>query len=455
MISLNKTLRELRERGLENTFQRFYSFYQATLTDIADEAQLGRGHIRLESLGYPEDHPDIADVLTPYGGEDFGFYFPPYKGDEVYVSFDHGDISSPMIVGSSWGTRGDAMPKDSDVPAEFVQADGSAPVVRGIKVKVGSALLFDETVDKVKVEMFTGASQGVGKASEQHHKVSLDDTKGEEKVVITTFGGHSTTWQDKDGEVFVKTLTTAGHEIFLDDTGEKIFIKTKDGHQATFDDGLKKIEVLSTGKSSIVIDDNMNSITAKTVGGNMLTLDDALKKIEGLTTGGRIFSMNDLTQQIQLVSPTPPQAVTMSPITGTNISDASPGGVTLVATTGPLVGTGQGVALASAGGAPALIDNSGVSTGNFTGLETRNLIGGSVQTITGTWNLAGPFIASINALFLFLGTGMQLRLVNEDFFATAYNAHYHVATAVGAPTTPPVFGFGIVGTHTTIQTLAS
>ena len=453
IFSLKRTLQEMRDRGLENTFQRFYSHYQATLTDMADESQLGRGCVHVDSIGFPDAHPGFADVFTPYGGCDFGFYFPHYKDDKVYVSFDHGDTSSPMVIGSSWGSRGDAKPEDSDVPAEFVMTDGSAPTVRGIKVKVGSALTFDETTDKVKVEMFTGASQGVGKHSEQHHKISLDDTKDEEKVVITTFGGHSTTWHDKEGEVFVKTLTTGGHEIFMDDTGEKILIKTKDGHQATFDDGNKKIEVISTGKSSITIDDNMNSITAKTVGGNVFTLDDTLKKVEGLTTGGRIFSMNDKTQQIQLLSPSPPQSVVMSPTAGTSVTDASPGGVTVTASAGLLTTSGIGSSATSLGSATNL--TVGLTSSTLIGPESRTLIGGSAQTIIGAWVLAGPFVATINALFIFLGTGVQLRLVNEDFLTKAYNTHFHIATALGAPTSAPVFGLGIVGTHTTVQTLAS
>lgn len=454
-VSISKLFREMRERGLENTFQRFYSFYQATVTDMKDEKQLGRGRVCLDSLGYGTPSPGMADMLTPYGGSDYGFFFPPYKDDVVYVSFDHGDVSSPMIVGSYWGTSGQKRTTDSELPAEFVKSDGSAPTIRGIKVKAGSGLAFHETTDAVKVEMWTGASQGKGQVAEKHHKLTLDDTKDNEKVVLTTFGGHKTTWQDKTGEVYVKTTTIDGHEFLMDDTNKKVLIKTKDGHQALFDDQNKKIEVMSTGLNKITIDDTAKSVTVRTVGGNQFTLDDTLKKIEGLTTGGRTFSMNDLTQMVQVVSPTPPQSVVMSPTLGTTISDASPGGVKVLATAGPLIASGLGTAVTSAGGAPAVITNTGVSTSDFTGLETKNILGGSVQTISGAWTLAGPFVATINALFLFFGTGLQLRLVNEDFFSTAYNAHFHLTTIIGAPTSPPVVGFGIPGTHTTIQTLAS
>jgi hypothetical protein len=454
-MSITKLFRELRERGLENTFQRYYSFYQAKVTDLADAKQTGRGRVLIDSLGFDEAHPGFADVLTPYGGEDYGFFFPPYKDDDVYVVFDHGDTSAPVIVGSYWGTSGQKQPADSEVPAEFVKGDGAEPTVRGIKVKVGSGLAFHETVDAVKVELWTGASQGKGEVAEKHHKLVLDDTKDAEKIVMTSFGGHSTTWHDKAGEVYVRTVTTDGHEFLMDDTGKRVLIKTKDGHQALFDDQNKKIEVMSTGQSKITIDDNVNSIVMETVGGNQITLDDTLQKIEATTTGGRVVSLDDNTQLVRVVSPSPAQSVEISPTAGTTVSDASPGGVTVSATAGPITTTGLGTSSTTSGGAPATTTHTGPSTTTTTGLETKTLSGGSTQTITGAWTLAGSFVATINAISLFFGTGVQLRLVNEEFFTSAYNTHFHISTAPGAPTSAPVFGFGIPGVHTTIQTFAS
>ena len=463
MFSIARLFREMRERGLENTFQRYYANYQAEYTRADDPLQIGRGCVKVESLGFGAPHPGYASTFTPYGGEDFGFYFPPYEGDQVYISFDHGDVNAPMVMGSSWATRGQKRTTDSDLPAEFVKtvlaADGTeagvAPTVRGIKVRKGHGLAFDETDGTSKVEMWTGESRGIGSPAARHHAISLDDTTGEEKVVVTTFGGHKSTWQDKEGSVFVQTLTIGDHEILLDDTNRQILVRTADGHQALFDDAAKKIVVTSTGQSTITIDDNTNSITARTVGGNQFTLDDTLRKIAGLTTGGREFVMDDATQVVRLTSPTPPQSVMMSPATGTTLSDASPSGVQVLATVGPLVATGQGTTMTSAGAAPATVVNTGGSSTTTVGLETKTLLGGSIQAITGLWTLAGGFTANINALFIFLGTGLQLRLVNEQFFASAYNTHFHISGTPGTPTSAPVAGLGIPGTHTTVQTFAS
>ena len=186
-----------------------------------------------------------------------------------------------------------------------------------------------------------------------------------------------------------------------------------------------------------------------------VAISDSLGEISATTPSQRKLTISDTQQTIQAFSPTPPQTITISPTTGTQITDTSPGGATILAAAGPLVGTGQGTAMTSAGGAPALIQNSGVATSDFQGVMTENLLGAQVKTITGSWNVLGGFIGTINAAFLLLGTGLQLRLVNEDFFTTAYGVHFHISAAPGAPTSAPIFGIAVPGTHSTIQTTAS
>ena len=453
--TLSETLKNIRERGLENTFQRFYALYQAKAKSCADPQQQGRARVHVDSLGYPREHPGLADTMSPFASDDAGFFFPPYEDDLVYVSFDHGDHSSPMVVGSFWKTRGQKSVTDTGVPAEFVQADGSAPTVRGIKVKVGSGLAFDETEEAVKVEMWTGASQGVGQVAERHHRVSLDDTTNDEKVVVASFGGHESRWQDKVGEVYLRHKTTDGHEILLDDTGKKILIKSVGEHSITIDDTANTIEATTQSGSRICIDGNVDDITVETPGLNKLLLSDSTKKIEATTAAMRKLVLDDTAQTVKAESLTPPQSIEMSPLTGTKLTDASPFGTTVVATVGPLTATGQGTAVTSAGGAPAVTTNTGVSTANMTGLVTENLLGGQIKNIVGTWSVLGSFVGVINALSLALGSGLQLRLVNENFFASAYNVHFHTTTVAGAPTGPPIFGLGVTGTHTTIQVTAS
>jgi len=453
--TLSQTLTNIRERGLENTFQRFYSFYQSRVKSTADPQQQGRSRVHVDSLGYPREHPEFADTMSPFASDDAGFYFPPYEDDLVYVSFDQGDHSSPMVVGSFWKTRGNRQVSDSGVPAEFVRSDESAPTVRGIKVRVGSGLAFDETEDQVKTEMWTGASQGVGQPAEKHHRVLLDDTTEDEKVVVASFGGHESRWQDKAGEVYLRHKTTDGHEVLLDDTGKKILIKSVGDHAITIDDNANTIEAATQSGSRIFIDGAANDITLETPGQNSVLISDSQMKIEALTTGQRKLALDDALQVIRAESPGGVQVVQVSPLTGTQITDNTAGGVTTLASAGPLISTGQGTAITSAGGAPATINNTGTATSTFQGLMTEDLLGAQTKNVTGTWNVLGGFIGVINALSLALGTGLQLRLVNENFFAAAYNVHTHTTTIAGAPTGPPITGLGVVGTHTTTQVTGS
>jgi len=453
-LTLGQTFRDLRERGMENVFQRFYSLYQAQVTDCADPKQLGRGKVKPDSIGYNEEFP-FADAFSPFASDDAGFFFPPYPNDYVYVSFDHGDVSSPMVMGAHWKTRGQKRPADSGLPAEFVNSDGAAPTKRGIKVKVGSGFLFDETTDQVKVEMWTGESQGVGSEATRHHEVILNDTKDDENILIKTKDGHQTTWRDKAGEVYVETKTIDGHQFLMDDTGKKILIKSKGEHTITIDDNANTIEAATQSGSKITIDGNVNDITLETVGLNKVMISDSQGKISATTPLMREMTISDTLQTIKAFSPLPPQTIEMSPTAGTKITDTSPGGAVILAAAGPLVATGQGTAIASAGGSPALVTNTGTSISNFQGLMTENLLGAQIKTVVGAWSVLGGFIGTINALALLLGTGVQLRLVNENFFSTAYGVHFHLTTIPGAPTSPPIFGLGVVGTHTTIQVTAS
>jgi len=461
-LSLGETFRDMRERGLENVFQRFYSFYQAKFTDAADPQQLGRGAVTADSIGYSEKFL-LADTFSPFASDDAGFFFPPYEDDNVYVTFDHGDISSPMVMGSFWKTRGQRRSADSGLPAEFVKTTtnatgdevGVVPSRRGIKVKVGSGLLFDETADQVKVEVWTGVSQGIGKPSTRNHEVILNDTKDDENVLVKSKGGHQTTWRDKVGEVYVETMTSGKHQFLMDDTGKKILVKSTGAHSITIDDSANTIEAITASKSKILIDGNKNDITLETAALNKVVISDSEGKISATTPLKRELTISDSLQTIKAFSPLPPQTIQMSPVSGTTITDTSALGATILASSGPLTATGQGTVMTSAGGLPAVSTQTGISSSTTTGLKTDVLLGGEIKTITGGWVVNGAFLGAINALALFLGTGVQLRLVNENFFTTAYGVHFHLTTAPGAPTSPPVFGLGIVGTHTTTQVTAS
>jgi uncharacterized protein involved in type VI secretion and phage assembly len=125
-------------------------------------------------------------------GDNRGTFFLPEVGDEVLVSFDHGDITQPYVIGALWNGK--------DKPPEK-NADGKNNV-RVIKSRSG-------------------------------HKIILDDEQGSEKVTI---------------------CTKSGHQIVLDDSADnkKIEIKDKTGTNSILIDSTQhNISILSQMKITI------------------------------------------------------------------------------------------------------------------------------------------------------------------------------------------------------------
>ena len=109
--------------------------------------------------------PDISDfncspwarIATMMAGTNEGSYFLPDIGDEVLVSFEKGDINTPVIVGGLW--NGLAR------PPEFNKGLNAKKM---ISTKTGLKLVFDETPGKqnITLETLTGST------------VTLSDTEG-------------------------------------------------------------------------------------------------------------------------------------------------------------------------------------------------------------------------------------------------------------------------------------
>lgn len=328
-FSITDTLRGIRERGLENIFQRFYSLYQVQVKDCADEQARGRAKILADSLGYLEEFPSFVETFSPFASDDAGLFLPPYPDDQVYVSFDHGDVSSPMVMGSYWKTRGEFKPKDSGLPAEFIKTEkddngdpvGIAPTVRGLKVKAGSALIFDETTDEVRVEMWTGQSQGIGKRAIKNHRVRLDSTKDAGQVVIATFGdenANAQTVSDDDTPTVRDKKELEGrlrHQILMRDTTDDRFVQIKTigtdddkkFHQILLSDKKendeKKIRIKSAEEHFFEIDDEAESSTWSVKNSFLWLLDQKNKLMKGETPDGRRLTFDDQNQAMTMESP--------------------------------------------------------------------------------------------------------------------------------------------------------
>jgi len=141
--------------GGDNGYDRglIHGVVGAKVTSLEDPEELGRVQVMFPWLPKYKDadlSSNWARVATPMGGKERGFFFLPEIDDEVLVTFEHGDVNHPYIVGVLW--------HNTDKPP------------KGTK---GSVLASDKKkVDQRVIRSRSG------------HLIILDDTEGEEQIII-------------------------------------------------------------------------------------------------------------------------------------------------------------------------------------------------------------------------------------------------------------------------------
>lgn len=461
---------------MENVFQRFYGFYQSTVTNCADPQAQSRAKIKPDGIGYSEEF-DFADAYSPFASDDAGFFFPPYEEDQVYVTFDHGDVSSPMIVGSWWKTRGEKGTTDTGLPAEFVVTEtddegnevGAAPTIRGIKVKVGSALVFDETEDDVSVELWSGESQGIGKRATKLHRLRLDSTTDAGQVVLATYGDENSnaeTISDEDSTSERERKELEGrlrHQILMRDTSDDrfVWVKTvgeddeKKFLQILMSDTDKKILVQSSNEHFFEIDDENDKSEWKLKDGFRWLIDQKNKKMLGETTDGRRITLDDDGKKLTLETPLNQtfefsDSETKLEDTGHDINVTGGKNINVESTTDTKI---------TATGA-FNVDATGASTHSYKATLLHDITGSwtakaasAIMQITGSLLMQASQVTIASATVL-AGTGTNLPLVNTQGLIK-FNTHTHIVVGLlpgfALPTTNPM----IPGTDSTVALLGA
>lgn len=123
------------------------------ISSVDDPANLGRVQVRFDWMdGGPES--SWARIAAPMAGSNYGAFFMPQVDDEVLVSFDHGDVSHPYVVGFCWSQAGQP-------PFSAKQTQ------RGIQTVAGHQLVFDDSTSP-KITLTTAGQNAL----------TLDDTAG-------------------------------------------------------------------------------------------------------------------------------------------------------------------------------------------------------------------------------------------------------------------------------------
>ena len=158
---------------------RFYGVYPALVTDLADPDGQGRVRLQLPWSGDEEGrrYEVWARVATLMAGANRGSWFIPDVDDEVLVCFEAGDTRRPYVIGALWNGQ--------DTPPESMDGGGE---------------------NNLKV---LRSRNGV--------KVTLDDSSGQERMVLETPGGQRILL--KDGPGSIELQDSNGNSITLDTAG--------------------------------------------------------------------------------------------------------------------------------------------------------------------------------------------------------------------------------------------
>jgi uncharacterized protein involved in type VI secretion and phage assembly len=154
--------------------KRNYGVAIGVVTNNKDPESLGRVKLKFPWRD-PSDESHWTRVATLMAGKDRGTYFLPEVGDEVLVSFDHGDINQPYVIGALW--NGEDKPPEKN-------ADGKNNT-RIIKSKSGHKIIFNDEQGSEKVEIITkSGSQIILDDSAGNEKIEIKDKTGSNSIII-------------------------------------------------------------------------------------------------------------------------------------------------------------------------------------------------------------------------------------------------------------------------------
>jgi uncharacterized protein involved in type VI secretion and phage assembly len=166
---------------------RWYGVFPALVSDIKDPD--GQGRVKVTLPWSPDTgsgrYEAWARLATMMGGNNRGSWFVPDVNDEVLVVFEAGDPRRPYVIGGLWN--------GSDAPPDSMDGGGqnNRKVLR--------------------------SRNGV--------KITLDDSTGQETMILETPGGQKLTL--KDGPGTVEIVDSNGNSIKLEPTGITINASAK------------------------------------------------------------------------------------------------------------------------------------------------------------------------------------------------------------------------------------
>jgi uncharacterized protein involved in type VI secretion and phage assembly len=208
---------------------RWYGVFPALVSDIKDPD--GQGRVKVLLPWSPDTdgsrYEAWARLATMMGGANRGSWFIPDVNDEVLVTFEGGDPRRPYVIGGLWN--------GSDKPPDSMDGGGN------------------------NYRKVLRSRNGV--------KITLDDTSGQEKLILETPGGQKITM--KDGPGSVEVVDSNGNSIKLESAGITINASAKvtiNASQVAVSAGMVTVDAGMSKFSGVVQADTVitNTIVAST-----------------------------------------------------------------------------------------------------------------------------------------------------------------------------------------------
>lgn len=224
--------------------RRIYGVVYAVVTDNKHpegdyRVKLKFPWIRSSDAGDDEDYiSSWARIISPMASASYGFYCLPEVGDEVVVSFVHGDIRQPVVVGSVFNPKENKMPVGGEATGNKSLKD---PL--GNDIGIGAAAVDNNEAGGDNNARFMQSRSG--------HVLMFDDTDGKESLQIVSKSGHAVVLNDEKDNIAI--VDASGEEyVVFDGENKKIILETKNGDidilckNGTFNVEAKEITTKST-----------------------------------------------------------------------------------------------------------------------------------------------------------------------------------------------------------------
>jgi hypothetical protein len=127
------------EDAVDKLQGKFYGVVTGKVINLLDPMSLGRVQVQLPFIDSIDLSP-WARIALPMAGYGHGSYFIPNIGDEVLVAFEHGDVSSPYIIGSLWNAM---------APPPLLSP---IPQIRANRTLAGNQVVFSEIPPTVTIQ---------------------------------------------------------------------------------------------------------------------------------------------------------------------------------------------------------------------------------------------------------------------------------------------------------------